>query len=585
MNNSKMTKRALLTSIMALALCFAMLTGTTFAWFTDQETSANNKIIAGNLDVELLMYDAAEGDYVDIGKNESPIFGAGSIAQNNNAQTVWEPGKTQVAYLAIKNAGNLAIKYSVELLVEDIAKAGETEGSKLYEVMEYAIIPDAQPTAVAAWNGGVAPTVGTQTVAADVSLEVGATHYFALAIHMLEEADNKYQNAEADFDLKVYATQLMAESDAFGPDYDEDSTYQYTSSEIIGGGESLVAGDVTITLPENAAQDNYTAMMSNKKVETNANGETVVSVDITLLKNGVKVEATAGTEYDVVLDIGKNVVVTGLTHNGEAITSYSYDPTTGLISFKTDSFSPFAVSFSDEVTKINSAEDLINVLTDIKTEAKLQIPGETGNKAYRENAILVLENDIVIDSSESFMYTDSNGAPLHFYGVRGILDLNGHSITVESDALLSGKAHANAAILVQYSNISIIGEGSIITENKSIPVYAWANCTVDIYGGNYVSNAPERNESAVYVNNATALVNVYGGTYTDTKYAFNVHDNCGTNTTIILHEGIEFADFLKSGTTDVIASDIKNGRIAVAEGCALEKYEENGVSMNKVVIK
>ena len=53
MTNSKMTRRALLTSLMALVLCFAMLTGTTFAWFTDQETSGNNKIIAGNLDVAL----------------------------------------------------------------------------------------------------------------------------------------------------------------------------------------------------------------------------------------------------------------------------------------------------------------------------------------------------------------------------------------------------------------------------------------------------------------------------------------------------------------------------------------------------
>ena len=82
---------------------------------------------------------------------------------------------------------------------------------------------------------------------------------------------------------------------------------------------------------------------------------------------------------------------------------------------------------------------------------------------------------------------------------------------------------------------------------------------------------------------ATALVNVYGGTYTDTAYAFNVHDNCGSTTTIVLHEGIEYADFLKNGTTDVIKSDISKGRIAFAEGCTLSEYEENGVAMNKVV--
>ena len=66
MSNKKTTKRALLTSVMALMLCFAMLTGTTFAWFTDTETSANNRIVAGTLDVDLLMDKAQDGNYVSI---------------------------------------------------------------------------------------------------------------------------------------------------------------------------------------------------------------------------------------------------------------------------------------------------------------------------------------------------------------------------------------------------------------------------------------------------------------------------------------------------------------------------------------
>jgi hypothetical protein len=180
-----------------------------------------------------------------------------------------------------------------------------------------------------------------------------------------------------------------------------------------------------------------------------------------------------------------------------------------------------------------------------------------------------LEKDLVIDANTEFMYTDGNGAPLHFYGVRGILDLNGHSITVTSDALINGKAYANAVLLIQYSNIDIIGEGSIVAENKSIPVYGWANSTVNIYSGNYVTNASERNESAVYVNNPTVLINVYGGTYTDSAYAFNAHDNCGQTTVIALHEGIVYNDFFKNGTVDVTQNDLNNGRIVVAEGCEL----------------
>ena len=57
MTNSKTTKRALFSSVVALLLCFTMLLGTTFAWFTDSVTSANNIIKSGNLDVNLYYWD------------------------------------------------------------------------------------------------------------------------------------------------------------------------------------------------------------------------------------------------------------------------------------------------------------------------------------------------------------------------------------------------------------------------------------------------------------------------------------------------------------------------------------------------
>ena len=115
MNNKRATKRALLTSVMALAMCVVMLVGTTFAWFTDTASTGVNKIQAGNLDVQLLMRTTDEsGDtyYKNIGDSHDVIFGGENslVAQNNNQNTLWEPGKTQVAYLAVRNTGNLALK-------------------------------------------------------------------------------------------------------------------------------------------------------------------------------------------------------------------------------------------------------------------------------------------------------------------------------------------------------------------------------------------------------------------------------------------------------------------------------------------
>ena len=47
------TKRSLLASSIALLLCFAMLLGSTFAWFTDVVTSSGNKIQSGSLKLDL----------------------------------------------------------------------------------------------------------------------------------------------------------------------------------------------------------------------------------------------------------------------------------------------------------------------------------------------------------------------------------------------------------------------------------------------------------------------------------------------------------------------------------------------------
>ena len=44
MTSNKSTKRALVSSALAVLMCMAMLIGTTFAWFTDTASTAVNKI-------------------------------------------------------------------------------------------------------------------------------------------------------------------------------------------------------------------------------------------------------------------------------------------------------------------------------------------------------------------------------------------------------------------------------------------------------------------------------------------------------------------------------------------------------------
>ena len=230
-NNQKATKRALLTSVMALVMCVVMLVGTTFAWFTDTASTGVNKIQAGNLDIQLLMR-GASGAYENIGDSHQVIFGDANslVAQNNNQDTLWEPGKTQVAYLAVRNAGNLALKYNILLNVEDGGLIG---------ALDYVIVPqgtkfgdDVCRENVASWDAVKADaaklTAGTFTAAPNGCLDeiahdktkTNETEYFALVVHMDENAGNTYMNKSVTIDMKVVATQAAAEFDSFDNTYD-----------------------------------------------------------------------------------------------------------------------------------------------------------------------------------------------------------------------------------------------------------------------------------------------------------------------------------------------------------------------------
>ena len=388
MMKTKTTKRALLTSALALLLCVSMLVGSTFAWFTDSVTSSGNKIVAGTLDIQLLMDADVDGTYDDISNSTSPIFGEGSIAQNNNAQTLWEPGKTQVAYLAIKNNGNLDLKYTVGLNVQNVSK-------DLYEVMEYAIVPDAdENNKVTAWTGGNSVVVGTQSVSGDVELKKEEIHYFALAIHMDEEAGNKYQGGEVNFDLTVLATQLASEFDSFDNQYDKDATYPVSISiaePVTVDGDNKTDAPITFTFQDNDSKVSEVEVVVPVGTQLEAGAKKLVlNIDeADTVNEGVAAKLTseqAATTYEISLEgvaanndkeievslvIEKGLVDVVLYHNDVVIPS-NYDAATGTLSFATKGFSPFTVVYAEKVfaegngTKedpyvIEETADLLNI--------------------------------------------------------------------------------------------------------------------------------------------------------------------------------------------------------------------------------
>ena len=443
MTNSKNTGRALLTSVMALVLCFAMLTGTTFAWFTDTETSSGNKIVAGNLDVQLLMFDGT--NYVDIGSENKPIFGAASlIAQDKNADTLWEPGKTQIAYLAIRNAGNLALKYNVIVDVTDNGLIG---------ALEYAIVPvqggtaDATTLEQSNWanikdnyeNGILA--AGKTIAAPDGCLDEikdgvqNETDFFALVIHMDENAGNEYKEKNVVIDITVNATQVEAEADSFGTDYDEglaianavtkaapevndDNTTK--ADETIG---NLTDDKMTATVPAGTKLEEGVEELKLVKVADEKHANVIIGDGEYAVAYDIDIEGVADDNDKPITVTIKEALTKGLTnvsafHEGVAMSAseFSYDAATGDITITVTHFSNFTLTTADEIiVAVPNADTLIEKLEnseDVILGANIKIDPASMSNAYGTTGINIKNGQTL----------DGNGYTLDIKGAGGTWD-------------------------------------------------------------------------------------------------------------------------------------------------------------------
>lgn len=223
------TKRALLTSVLALVLSLAMLAGTTFAWFTDTASTGVNRIVSGNLDVGLEYWGGAESGWLTA-ENSEDLF-------DKNA--LWEPGYTQIVYLKVANNGNLALTYAMQItpVHETVGVNVDGEEFKLSDYIKFgwttftvdgagapvALDREAAQTGV----GGGAQLGTTLHRQAAEPMKASAEELVALVAWMPENVGNEanYSTVQPtiELSLKVLATQAAVESDSFDETYDRDA--------------------------------------------------------------------------------------------------------------------------------------------------------------------------------------------------------------------------------------------------------------------------------------------------------------------------------------------------------------------------
>ena len=318
MNNRKTTKRALWSSVVSLLLCFAMLMGTTYAWFTDSVTSANNIIKAGNLDVEMYWADGAQAVPTD----DADWTDASTGAIFN--YDLWEPGYVQVRHIKIANKGSLAFKYKVNIVANG-------EVSALADVIDvYYVDPAEQIADRTALTEDKKMGTLTQVLAAlgqtgNGTLEAYTADVITIAFKMQETAGNEYQNLSigTDFSVQILATQLTSESDAFDDSYDADARYVTSVATLDSFFSAIEAGDDVYLTEQISINEEALAYMNERyPVATYALGDDTVDVN-----NNAVIDGGGSTVYRTeemtdkplfVVDDGYTLTLSNITLDGGA---------------------------------------------------------------------------------------------------------------------------------------------------------------------------------------------------------------------------------------------------------------------------
>ena len=374
----KSTRRSLMMSVLSLMLSVAMLLGTTYAWFTDSVTSGTNRIVSGNLDVEMyyknVNTEKQTGDdkWANVATADAdPRF----FVDSEGNDILWEPGVVSVCDFEVRNVGNLALKYKFETTT-DATKTPDGEHD-LTEVIKAAVVPfdtdvSTREAAIAAGDGKWADI---NTFKANGALVAGADPdqfkvilYWAPNDNAFDNIfnmnnENKGKELDIKVDIKLVATQLADEDDSFDSLYDVEAYVEGWTGSLNGNVKSAPAvkgqpvvvemPGIKVTIPKDVVTEGKTVTLKVKDSVpaqgiTISDGQYEKSYDIELVnEDGNKISTTK--KLTVEMPIATNLTNVTVYHKGAKLTKTTYDPLTGLTSFSVTDFCPVSIVYSEGI--------------------------------------------------------------------------------------------------------------------------------------------------------------------------------------------------------------------------------------------
>ena len=289
MTSSKSTKRALVSSALAILMCVAMLIGTTFAWFTDTASTSVNKIQAGTLKVDIVKEDGVTSI-----KNESMSF----VNKDGSANILWEPGATfMTPAFKIKSTGSLALKYKLTL-------NGITGDNMLLDVITFSVVKaDGTEVALDTFVGHLTP-------------DAALSDALYIKGHMDEAAGNDYQNKTLEgLGITVYAAQDTVENDSYGNEYDQDAEYAVEVKTADELHKALENDDNVVLATDIALPDDWTPAGNGTRSGASFTGDSYTGI---FNGNGKTISNVKNSLFGVVTGTVKNVKLVAAIDNTES---------------------------------------------------------------------------------------------------------------------------------------------------------------------------------------------------------------------------------------------------------------------------
>ena len=597
------TRRSLIMSILSLMLCFAMLIGTTYAWFTDSVTSGRNKIVAGNLDVELY-----HSKTLPVDKTTT-----NSVADATNLFGIakWEPGVIAYENFMVSNVGTLALKYAMTL---NIYNKNTFKGHDLSEVIKVAVIDGGfDATGDPVTDRAAAQALEFETLAdfqkqGNLLAGADATPYGIVLYWEPTDNDNLYNvnNSQKtddnrtelfiEFGINLVATQDTVESDSFDNQYDKTASYELNFAKMTkklneNGTEDLKVKKTGIIeeakVPAKAANDVFDDLSTQAPTEfkkedgislkDDVSQEMVLTLDVEDKgeknnKQTFNIDMTAVmtfTEGANTKTVTKNVTnlsdfvyvdvqvatglnVDGVKHNDKDMKNasipdgtndnngyYTYDSAKGILRLIMKSFSPFTMTWQE-----------LQVVTPTSTPVSATING-VGGTEYGD----LWQGSFNSDTGKYETVPTTGGETGMYQLILNFKNLNpGDTVYLTFD-----KAPQNN------ENESIIF-GKNIVENKIIPTDKTARFTVGtieaaagdlkikLSDANKVSIKVDHQELPVIVAQPTAANPMVAATGEDLHYQW-----CKESSTVVDNDN-QKAVYAEGYTHRASATEYKDGK-------------------------